>query len=70
MNEKLLSISEVARQLGVHVNTVRSWSDKGYIEHVRLPSGYRRFTQEAVDRLKRSMEQNESSGRQQEANDR
>lgn len=55
MEHRMLSIGDVARQLGVHVNTVRDWTNKGKIEHVRLPSGYRRFTQEAVDKFKREM---------------
>ena len=57
MAGRLLTVAQVADQLGVHVNTVRRWADQGYIEHVKLPSGYRRFTQEAVDRFRESMEQ-------------
>jgi predicted site-specific integrase-resolvase len=30
---------------------VRKWADDGHIEHIRTPSGYRRFSQEAVDRF-------------------
>ncbi len=53
--EKLLTISQAARRLGVHANTLRAWADKGLVEHVKLPSGYRRFTPEAIDRLREQM---------------
>jgi excisionase family DNA binding protein len=55
MEDRMLSIGEVAQQLGVHVNTVRQWANKGLIDHVKLPSGYRRFTQAAVDKFKCEM---------------
>lgn len=42
-DEKLLTISEAARQLGVHQNTLRTWADRGMVPVVKLPSGYRRF---------------------------
>ncbi len=53
--QKLLTISQAARRLGVHPNTLRAWSDKGLVEHVKLPSGYRRFTPEAINRLRERM---------------
>jgi len=45
----LLRVSEVARVLNVHPNTVRNWSDKGLIKTYRL--GYRvdrRFSREDI----------------------
>jgi excisionase family DNA binding protein len=51
MRIKLLTVAQVADQLGVSDNTVRKWADDGHIEHIRTPSGYRRFSQEAVDRF-------------------
>jgi excisionase family DNA binding protein len=52
---KLLTISEAAKQLGVHPTTLRTWADRGKIAVVKLPSGYRRFEQSAVDRMKQEM---------------
>ena len=53
--ERLLTINEAARRLGVHQNTLRSWADKGLVRHVKLPSGHRRFTATEVERLRREM---------------
>lgn len=39
----LLSIGFAAEYLGVHVNTLRGWSDGGEIPTVLLPSGHRRY---------------------------
>lgn len=53
--EPLLTISQAAEQLGIHSNTLRGWADKGLVDHVKLPSGYRRFPQSEVDRLREEM---------------
>ncbi len=53
--ERLLTISQAAARLGVHQNTLRSWADKGLVAHVKLPSGYRRFTSAEVERLRQAM---------------
>ena len=53
--DKLLTISEAARRLGVHPNTLRTWADKGLVRHVKLPSGYRRFSVQEVERLRQEM---------------
>jgi putative resolvase len=52
---KLLTISEAARELGVHPNTLRGWVDRGLVPAVRLPSGHRRFEPEQIERIKREM---------------
>jgi excisionase family DNA binding protein len=49
--QRYLSITEAAQRLGVHAQTLRSWADKGYVAHIRMPSGYRRFDPEVIDRL-------------------
>jgi excisionase family DNA binding protein len=53
--DKLLTISQAAEQLGVNQKTLRSWADKGLVPHTRLPSGYRRFSIEQVEEIKRGM---------------
>ena len=46
----MLTISDVAQFLGVHVNTVRRWSDQGMLKSYRIGSrGDRRFRREDVD---------------------
>ncbi len=52
---RLLSIGEAARELGVSDQTLRTWEKKGFIKAVRLPSGYRRYTVEEIERMKREM---------------
>ena len=53
--QKLLSIGQAAERLGVSVGTLRSWADKGLVKMIRLPSGYRRFTEDEIDRIRREM---------------
>ena len=52
---KMLTISEAARQIGVSAKTLRAWADKGLVPHVRLPSGYRRFTPAQIEETRRKM---------------
>ena len=49
----LLSVSAAAERLGVHVGTVRRWTDDGLLPEVRTPGGHRRIPAEAVERLRR-----------------
>ena len=49
----LLSVSAAAERLGVHVGTVRRWTDDGTLPEVRTPGGHRRIPVEAVERLRR-----------------
>lgn len=51
----LLTISKAAALLGVHPNTLRSWADKGLVPHVKLPTGYRRFSREQIERIREEM---------------
>ncbi len=53
--QRLLTISQAAARLGVHQNTLRTWADKGLVAHVKLPSGYRRFTVAEIERLRQEM---------------
>ncbi|MBA7709033.1 hypothetical protein ES703_117940 [subsurface metagenome] len=48
----MLTTGEAAHLLGVHVNTVRRWSQKGILRAYRISSrGDRRFRREDVDRF-------------------
>ncbi len=45
----MLTISEVAYLLNVHINTVRRWSNRGIIKAYRIgPRGDRRFRSEDI----------------------
>jgi len=49
-HSSMLTISEVARLLHVHPNTLRRWSGEGRIASYRItPRGDRRFRQEDVE---------------------
>jgi DNA-binding transcriptional MerR regulator len=53
MTEKYFRTSDLARELGIHPNTVRRYVDWGLIPPVeRSPSGYRLFTQRHIDCLR------------------
>jgi len=46
----MLTTSEVARLLNVHINTVRRWSNYGVLKAYRIGSrGDRRFRQDDID---------------------
>lgn len=55
VEERLLTISEAAKRLGVHPNTLRKWADNGTIQVVMLPSGYRRFRPVDIDAMREQM---------------
>lgn len=50
-----IPIGRAARLLGVHPNTLRTWTDRGLVPHLRLPSGYRRFTLSQIEEIRRKM---------------
>ncbi|MEM6326407.1 MAG: helix-turn-helix domain-containing protein [Bacteroidota bacterium] len=50
---RLLSVSEAANRLGVHIGTVRRWTDEGLLPVSRTAGGHRRIPTEAVERLRR-----------------
>ena len=52
---RLLTISEAARRLGIHANTLRGWADRGLVPVVKLPSGYRWFRAVDIVRLRQTM---------------
>src|SRR5512146_835886 len=53
MATKFFHISQLARTVGIHLNTVRRYLDWGLIPPVeRTPAGYRVFTQRHLDCLR------------------
>ena len=49
---ELLTVSQAARSLGVHPNTVRKWSKQGLLKPYRVgPRGDRRFRRSDVEQL-------------------
>ena len=58
----MLTTSEVAHLLHVHINTVRRWSDRGLIRAYRVcPRGDRRYKREDIVHFLVKM--NENGGR-------
>jgi excisionase family DNA binding protein len=51
---KQLTIGETAKRLGLEVDTVRKLERAGEIRAVRTSGGHRRFTEEEIDRCRRS----------------
>jgi excisionase family DNA binding protein len=50
--ERMLTTSEVAKILNVHINTVRRWSNQGSLPSFRIGSrGDRRFRRDDVEAL-------------------
>ncbi len=47
--DPMLTVSDVARLLSIHINTVRRWSNQGILKVYRVGSrGDRRFRQEDI----------------------
>jgi len=51
MSERLLTLQEACRRLGVHPNTLRKWGKQGKIRVVRTVGGRRRIPESEVERL-------------------
>lgn len=52
---KLLTVSEVASEFGVHPQTVRRWADQGDLPSTRTLGGARRFDPAVVDAARHGM---------------
>jgi len=60
--DPMLTTSDVARLLNVHINTIRRWSNQGVIRAYRIGSrGDRRFRQEDVSTFLSKQHPNSSS---------
>ena len=44
-----MSLSEIAKELGVHPSTVRNWADQGNMPVHRTPGGHRRFRRNEIE---------------------
>ena len=54
----MLTTSDVCKLLGVHINTVRRWSERGILKTYRIgPRGDRRFRREDIDSFLREGEE-------------
>jgi len=51
MVERLLTLKETCKLLGIHPNTLRRWEKEGKIRVVRTPKGRRRIPESEVNRL-------------------
>jgi len=52
INSPMLTISEVAHLLNVHINTVRRWSNQGLLKSYRIGSrGDRRFKRTDIEKF-------------------
>lgn len=53
LNDYPLTTGDVAKRLGVSIDTVQRWTDEGRIEAVRLPGkrGWRRYADADVERF-------------------
>jgi excisionase family DNA binding protein len=51
MSEKLLTLREACRRLGIHPNTLRKWDKQGKLRVVRTVGGRRRIPESEIERL-------------------
>ena len=58
MSGEWLSLSEVAKVLGVHPSTVRNWADRGQIPVHRTTGGHRRFKLSEIELWQQTQRKN------------
>lgn len=58
---KTVGITEAARILGIHPNTLRKWADDNVVPHIKTPHGYRRFSVVELERFWEGMERGPAS---------
>ena len=51
--KRLLTIGQAAARLGISPSTLRGYADKGMVPSIRLPSGFRRFEPDVIERIAR-----------------
>jgi predicted site-specific integrase-resolvase len=52
---KAMNVSEAARRLEIHQNTLRRWVKAGFVRSIDLPSGVSRFDPAEVERVRTEM---------------
>lgn len=52
MYEKMYKLSEAAKLLNVHPETVRRWEKNGLISATRVGRGWRMFPESEINRIK------------------
>ena len=57
--QNLVGISKAAEIIGVHPNTLRKWADDGLVPHIKLQSGYRRFSVAEITEFRERLEVSE-----------
>ncbi|MEM1055270.1 MAG: helix-turn-helix domain-containing protein [Bacteroidota bacterium] len=50
----LLTVRQAADLLGVHVDTIRRWTDEGRLPETRTPGGHRRIPRDAAEALRQT----------------
>ena len=64
-DDSMMTASEVAQLLSVHVNTVRRWSNRGILRGYRISvRGDMRFPRESITRFKAKLHANGGDERQ------
>jgi excisionase family DNA binding protein len=56
--EKLLSLSEAAKILGVTTQTLRNWDRAGKIKTIRTLGAHRRISVSEIEKLQQTKEEN------------
>lgn len=51
LNKEYYTIGEVAKLLGVHIDTLRRWDKKGQLKSMRLGNNWRRYRKVDLIRL-------------------
>ena len=51
----LLSVRQAADLLGVHIDTIRRWTDEGRLPQTRTPGGHRRIPRDAAEAMRETV---------------
>lgn len=60
--DKLITLTEAAKLLGVYPDTVGRWLDDGHIDGIRTPGGHRKVYRSSVDELVKRMQVKKKGG--------